>query len=81
MCYAAPRRMEAYSTLTMSLVKKNLVQSRCMCLYLSFTLLILVRGESSVKKFICINICKHLKHFETLCEISLETVFIKRKQV
>ncbi len=52
--------------LKMSLVKKNFVQSRCIFLHLSFTPLLLVRDESSVKNSLLastfINPLSILKH-------------------
>ncbi len=56
-----------FHSLTTSLVKKNLVQSRCGCLHFSFTPLLLVRDESSIKNslIISVHICKSFKYFET----------------
>ncbi len=56
----------SFYSLTTSLVKKNLVQTRCSYLHLSFTLLLLVRDESPIKNsllaFTFVNPLYILKH-------------------
>ncbi len=68
-----------FHSLTTSLVKKNLVQSRCNCLRLSFTPLILVRDESLIKNSLLastfvnpLSILKHSMSFPRRLRFSKE---------
>ncbi len=69
-----------FHSLTMSLVKNNLVQSRCSCLHLSFIPLLLVRDELSIENSLLastfLNPLSILKHYE----FSSETSFLEREQ-
>ncbi len=70
-----------FHSFTTSLVKKNLVQSRCSCLHLSFTPLLLVCEESSIKKSLLASIFVGPLSISKHYEFSSETSFLEREQV
>ena len=54
------------------------MQSSCICLYLTFTSLLVVRDVNNWKQFICVNFCKPFTYFEKLYQIPRRTCLLVR---